>query len=101
MNTNQHTQPLDRLRIWQQNLNASSIAQLALINTTTPADWDVLALQEPALNQLGNTKANSHWRVQCGSLKIGNSTIVKNKLVSTPSIHLIVAFKLYKHTVVC
>ena len=39
--------------------------------------------------------------VQCGSLKIGNSSIVKNKIVSTPAIHLMVVFKLYRHTVVC
>ena len=63
MNSNRHHLPIDKLRIWQQNLNTSNIAQLALLNTTNPADWDVIALQEPTINQLGNTKANSHWRV--------------------------------------
>ncbi|KIM59443.1 hypothetical protein SCLCIDRAFT_70238, partial [Scleroderma citrinum Foug A] len=26
-------------------------------------EWDILALQEPALNTLGNTRASTHWRV--------------------------------------
>ena len=69
MNTDQPTQPLERLRIWQQNLNTSTIAQLTLLNSTPPADWDILALQEPAINKLGNTRANPHWRVVYPTLK--------------------------------
>jgi len=51
------------LRIWQQNLNTSHTAQLTLLNSPISDEWDILALQEPALNSLGNTRANAHWRV--------------------------------------
>ncbi|KAI6011382.1 hypothetical protein BKA83DRAFT_4033127, partial [Pisolithus microcarpus] len=26
-------------------------------------NWDIVALQEPPIDALGNTKANNHWRV--------------------------------------
>ncbi|KAH7917474.1 hypothetical protein BV22DRAFT_1026283, partial [Leucogyrophana mollusca] len=51
-----------RLRIWQQNLNTSDKAQESLINGPLAKDWDVLALQEPAMNRMRNTKANPKWR---------------------------------------
>ena len=62
-NENQLPRSLEKLRIWQQNLNTSKISQLALMNSTSPSEWDILALQEPTINQLGNTTANPHWRV--------------------------------------
>ena len=55
--------PPTRLRIWQQNLNKSDKAHYDLINTPLHKNWDVLALQEPYINMLGNTKANSWWHV--------------------------------------
>ena len=55
---------LNRLCIWQQNLNKSHAAQLTLLNGPLAKHWDVLALQEPVIDhRLGLTKANSHWRV--------------------------------------
>ena len=33
------------------------------MNSTSPSEWDILALQEPTINQLSNTTANPHWRV--------------------------------------
>ena len=63
---------LHNIRIWQQNLNTSHIAQLTLTNTLCPSDWDVIALQEPAINKLGNTRANSHWRVVYPTAKYTN-----------------------------
>jgi len=63
---------LDKLQIWQQNLNKSHITQLTLINSTPPGEWDVLALQEPSLNSLGNMKANIHWRVVYPTAKYTN-----------------------------
>lgn len=53
----------EKLRIWQQNTRKSDIAQAAMLNTASPLDWDVLAIQEPFLDRLGNTKASPHWRV--------------------------------------
>ena len=60
-----NTTPLvNRLGIWQQNLNKSNAAQLTLLNGPVAKHWDILALQEPVIDhRLGLTKANSHWRV--------------------------------------
>ena len=70
--TDNQPHSLDKLRIWQQNLNTSKISQLALLNSTPPSDWDVLALQEPTVNQLGNTTANPHWRVVYPTQKLSD-----------------------------
>jgi len=51
------------IHIWQQNMNMSHTAQLTLLNSPISYEWDILALQELALNSLGNTRASSHWRV--------------------------------------
>ena len=53
----------NRLRIWQQNLNKSRVAQEDLINSGVYKDYDVLILQEPYIDSYGNTKATSDWRV--------------------------------------
>ncbi|KIK37495.1 hypothetical protein CY34DRAFT_92648, partial [Suillus luteus UH-Slu-Lm8-n1] len=47
-----------RLRIWQQNLNASMAAQEALLNSSVANHWDIIVIQEPYLNFLRNTRAN-------------------------------------------
>lgn len=53
-----------RLRIWQQNLNASMISQASLLNNSKLAtDWDLIVIQEPYINFLRNTCANHHWHV--------------------------------------
>ena len=54
---------IPHLHIWQQNLNTSHIAQLSLLNSPISNDWDILAIQEPALNLVNNTRASAHWRV--------------------------------------
>ena len=51
------------IHIWQQNMNTSHTAQLTLLNSPISDEWNILALQELALNSLGNTRASSHWRV--------------------------------------
>src|SRR5258707_10057690 len=50
-----------RVKIWQQNLGKSNIAQQEMIVAATPSKWDILALQEPWIDPLGNTRANSKW----------------------------------------
>lgn len=52
-----------RLRIWQQNLNASMAAQEALLNSSVANHWDIIVIQEPYLNFLRNTRANHIWHV--------------------------------------
>ena len=50
-----------RLRIWQQNTNRSLIAQLDLLHSITPSLYSVVAIQEPHIDFLGNSRATSHW----------------------------------------
>jgi ribonuclease HI len=52
-----------RLQIWQQNLNKSRAAQEDLINSNIHSDYDIILLQEPYIDSLGNTKATRNWRV--------------------------------------
>ncbi|OBZ65125.1 hypothetical protein A0H81_14888 [Grifola frondosa] len=44
----------------RQNLNKSLDAQLDLLHTATPDDYDLLLLQEPYLDHLNLTHANHH-----------------------------------------
>ena len=52
-----------QLCIWQQNLQKTDTAQTAMLASTKPEDWDILALQEPFLNHLNKTQASHHWIV--------------------------------------
>ena len=67
------TTPRNQLRIWQQNLNKSLTAQLHLLNTASPKDWDILLLQEP---WFGNTvtRATHSWRVLYPDIYYENKT---------------------------
>lgn len=56
------TTALPHLRIWQQNLNKSLIAQQHLLNSAQPNDWDILLLQEPWFGKTV-TRASHRWRV--------------------------------------
>ena len=51
------------LRIWQQNVAKSSTAQHDVLAYANPREWDIIALQEPYLDYLGLTRANTHWNV--------------------------------------
>ena len=53
----------NRLRIWQQNINKSRVAQEDLINSDVYKHFDFLLLQEPYIDGYGNTKATKDWRV--------------------------------------
>jgi hypothetical protein len=44
-----------KLRIWQQNAHKSRTVMEYIRNTANPEDWDVIAIQEPWLDHLGNT----------------------------------------------
>ncbi|KIJ10228.1 hypothetical protein PAXINDRAFT_29025, partial [Paxillus involutus ATCC 200175] len=50
-----------RLRIWQQNLNASRDAQTALLGGPFTNDWNIIALQEPYINTVSNTTSTSKY----------------------------------------
>ncbi|KAF8833665.1 hypothetical protein BDN67DRAFT_875127, partial [Paxillus ammoniavirescens] len=49
------------LRIWQQNLNSSDRVQNSLLNGPGAAQWDVLALQEPHINNMMNTASTGSF----------------------------------------
>lgn len=79
------------LRIWQQNTRKLDVAQADVLAAASPDDWDVLAVQEPFLDRLGNTKASSYWRVLYPSTHRRNgsarscSVILINTNISTES----------------
>jgi len=52
---------LTRLRVWQQNLNASLLAQHSLLNSPIAHDWDIVALQEPHINSMKNTISSLYF----------------------------------------
>lgn len=69
-----------QLRIWQQNLNKSLNAQLHLINTARPNDWDVLILQEPWIGHTG-TRSSPHWRVLYPNTHFTDNTKTQRSLI--------------------
>ncbi|CCA75677.1 hypothetical protein PIIN_09667 [Serendipita indica DSM 11827] len=73
------------LRIIQINLRKSFDAHHKFINTASPDNWDVIAIQEPALNSLGNTRANRKCQSFYPSTKAheGHGRIHAVMLVST------------------
>jgi hypothetical protein len=52
-----------KLRIWQQNAHKSKSAQLHILNTASPEDWDIIAIQEPWLDTFSNSRGSAYWRI--------------------------------------
>ena len=52
--------PPAHLRLWQQNLNKSLTAQLHLLNSARPPDWDLILIQEPWIGST-NTRTTPSW----------------------------------------
>ena len=83
-----------RLENFQQNLNKSDKAQYDLINSPIHNSWDLILLQEPYIDALGNTKANHNWHILYPMSHLTNnspkcSVILVNVLLdmNTASIH--------------
>ena len=80
----------NQLRIWQQNLNKSLTAQLHLLNTASPQDWDILLIQEPWFGNL-TTRATWSWTVLYSDIYYEDNTanpraiILVNTNLSTDS----------------
>jgi len=53
--------PLSTLKIWQQNVNRSLIAQLDVLESANPKVYDLIFLQEPYMDHLGATRASTYW----------------------------------------
>ena len=66
----------DRLRIWQQNLNKSRVAQEDLINSEVYKQFDVLILQEPFIDSYSNIWATRDWRVVYPSSFLSHTHVV-------------------------
>ena len=84
-------QTLTQLRIWQQNLNKSITAQEDLLHHALPTNYDILALQEPYIDTLKNTRATQHWRVHYPTVRDRDTsgrtraTLLINNQLSTGS----------------
>lgn len=61
--TNEEINQQPQLRIWQQNMNGSLMAHDDLIQFLNPKTYELVLLQEPHIDFLGNSRANSHWHV--------------------------------------
>lgn len=67
-----------KLRLWQQNVNASNVTQFGLFNDRSWAEYDVLALQEPYLDYLNNTRASRDWHVVYPSTHLTSDQISRS-----------------------
>ena len=54
---------LQRLRIWQQNLNCSLEGQCDLLQSLRAKDYNLAMLQELHIDFIGRTRSNLHWMV--------------------------------------
>jgi hypothetical protein len=59
--TPDNEQPHGQLRIWQQNPNKSLEAQTDLLHSLDLNTYDIAMLQEPYVDWLRHTRANTHW----------------------------------------
>lgn len=61
---NTHTSTLlQKLRIWHQNVHKSNTAQSYVLNTANLKDWDIISLQEPWFDSVGNSQGSQYWCV--------------------------------------
>ncbi|KAI5981031.1 Endonuclease/exonuclease/phosphatase, partial [Pisolithus albus] len=76
---------LKHLRIWQQNLNCSGIAQHSLLHGPHSANWDIFALQEPHVRPNGNTISSPKFYTVYPSTHLSNPNLTPRAalLVST------------------
>jgi len=79
-----------KLRIWQQNVNQSLIAQLDTLESADPKGYDLILLQEPYVDHLGATRATTYWTVvypprHRDAPKRSRSIILVNKRLATSS----------------
>ncbi|QRV80135.1 Reverse transcriptase from transposon X-element protein [Ceratobasidium sp. AG-Ba] len=56
-----NTRETGKLKIWQQNVNTSPHAHHDLMKAAVPDSWDILAIQEPALNNKNAIGITSKW----------------------------------------
>ena len=52
-----------KLRIWQQNAHKSLLNMDYILNQANPKDFDLLLIQEPWFNHLGNFHGIHNWQI--------------------------------------
>ena len=72
--------PPVHLRIWQQNVNRSLIAQLHVLNTARPSDWDIILLQEPWIGSI-NTRTTPFWTPLYPDIFLNNRSTTPRSLI--------------------
>ena len=75
---------LSHLHIWQQNARKSLTAQHYILNTN-PSLFNLILIQEPWLDTLGNTRGNHHWQIIYPSNRYtdGHNTLRSIILINT------------------
>src|SRR5260221_3941564 len=63
MSNDSNNSTKSRIKIWQQNLGKSNTTQQEMLAAASPTEWDILTLQEPWINHLGNMHTNLKWNV--------------------------------------
>ena len=77
------------VNIWRQNLNKLDIAQQDLTNSIDPNTYDIITLQEPYIDFLGNTCTNQRWypllpTAHCNNPKKTQAvTLINKRLLSS------------------
>ncbi|KLO17454.1 hypothetical protein SCHPADRAFT_809372, partial [Schizopora paradoxa] len=71
------------------NLNKSPAAQAAFLHYFTPDKFDIIAIQEPYIDFLRNTRASSHWTTVYPSNHIGSSGNHRSGTQTTRSLILV------------
>jgi endonuclease/exonuclease/phosphatase family metal-dependent hydrolase len=91
-NSTQNEPKRKNLKIYQLNVNTSKYAQHDTLNGISPAEWDIIAIQEPAYSSLGLAIGiTSHWHTVYPTTHRTNrnlrprSIILVNKKIATNS----------------
>ena len=58
---NGENQQITKLRVRQQNINKSLTATSEMLPKCSPDQYDILAIQEPHIDFLGNARAMPNW----------------------------------------
>jgi hypothetical protein len=81
MNSTPEPNPTIPLKIYQQNVMKTKTAAMHLINRGLHTAFDIIALQEPYLDSIANTRANFHWHVIYPTSKFEDSSRVRSVIL--------------------
>ena len=87
MTTHMNGSRLKQINIIQQNLNKSLVATNAFLHHYPPQIADIICIQEPHIDHLGNTRANAGWTVVYPSTHLKNPSETRSTLLISRKIH--------------